>query len=347
VFGVTGTMVIDRSAGRLYAVDVNSAVWALRLDTGKVVRGWPVNVSSATGDFYWGGLALSRGWLYTGVASLCDNGIWHGGIVAVNVRHPRRTNRWLTVSGPGLFGGGIWGWGGVSIDDRSGVVYAATGNSQGSAREDAGYAEAVVALSPTLAVQQYNQPLRTPCCITDRDFGTTPVLIHARGCPPQLVALNKNGDLFLYDRGNIAAGPVQALWVAANSAQSPLPLIGVPAFDPATRTLVLMSPTTPSTPGLRAGLQALTLTSGCRFVVRWSGWSDPPNAYSPPTIARGVVYFGSGRNGFLRAFRLSDGRQLWNWRPSTQPIFAAPAVDRATVFFAGWDGNVWAFKPGG
>jgi outer membrane protein assembly factor BamB len=108
-----------------------------------------------------------------------------------------------------------------------------------------------------------------------------------------------------------------------------------------------MSPTTPSTPGLRAGLQALTLTSGCRFVVRWSGWSDPPNAYSPPTIARGVVYFGSGRNGFLRAFRLSDGRQLWNWRPSTQPIFAAPAVDRATVFFAGWDGNVWAFKPGG
>jgi glucose dehydrogenase len=141
------------------------------------------------------------------VASLCDNGIWHGGIVAVKVRHPRRTNRWLTVSGRGLFGGGIWGWGGVSIDDRSGVVYAATGNSQGSAREDAGYAEAVVALSPTLAVQQYNQPLRTPCCITDRDFGTTPVLIHARGCPPQLVALNKNGDLFLYDRANIAAGP--------------------------------------------------------------------------------------------------------------------------------------------
>ncbi|HEY6398955.1 MAG TPA: PQQ-binding-like beta-propeller repeat protein, partial [Solirubrobacteraceae bacterium] len=347
MFGVTGTMLIDRAAGRLYAVDVNGNVWALRLDSGKVVPGWPVRVSSAPGDFFWSALALSRGRLYVPVSSLCDAGYSHGGIVAVDVRQPRRVIRWQTVSGAGLFGGGVWGWGGVSLDDRSGMVYAATGNSQGSAREDEGYGEAVVALSPTLGVRQYNQPLHAPFQIGDRDFGTTPVLIHARGCPAQLVALNKDGSLFLYDRNSIAAGPVQALWAAANSAQSPIPLIGVPAFDPVTRTLVLVSPTTPSTPGLRAGMQALTLTSACRFVVRWSGWSDPPNAGSAPTIARGVVYLGSGRNGFVRAFRLSDGRQLWSWRPSTEAIFAAPAVDRSTLFVAGWSGYVWAFRRGG
>jgi outer membrane protein assembly factor BamB len=346
VFGVTGTMLIDRAAGRLYAVDVNGKVWALRLASGKVVRGWPVTLRSSSGDFYWSALALSRGRLYVPVASLCDGGYSHGGIVAVDVRHPRHTIRWQTVSGPGLYGGGIWGWGGVSVDG-SGDVYAATGNSQGTSSESVGYSEAVVRLSPDLGVQQFNQPLVPPFLIGDRDFGTTPVLINAPGCPPQLVALNKDGDLFLYDRQNIAAGPVQALWVAANSPQSPIPLLGVPAFDPATRTLVLVSPSTPSTPGLQMGVQALTLGASCRFAVRWSRWFDPPDAGSPPTIARGVIYLGSGRNGFLRAFRLSDGRQLWNWRPSTQAIFAAPAVDRATMIAAGWDGNVWAFKPGG
>jgi outer membrane protein assembly factor BamB len=292
-------------------------------------------------------LAPSRGWLYVPVASFCDAGYSHGGIVAVNVRHPRRTLHWQTVSATGLYGGWVWGWRGVSVDDRTGAVYAATGNSQGSAREDEGYAEAVVPLGPRLVVEQYNQPLRPPYQIGDRDFGTTPVLINARGCPPQLVALNKDGNLYLYDRDNIAAGPVQALWVAANSAQSPIPLIGIPAFDPATRALVLVSPTTPSTPGLQMGVQALTLTSSCRFAVRWSRSFDPPDAGSPPTIARGVVYLGSGRNGFLRAFRLSDGRQLWSWRSSTEAIFAPPAVDRSTLLAAGWDGNVWAFRPGG
>ncbi len=58
VFGVTGTMLIDRAAGRLYAVDVNGNVWALRLDSGKIVPGWPVRVSSAPSDFFWSGLAL-------------------------------------------------------------------------------------------------------------------------------------------------------------------------------------------------------------------------------------------------------------------------------------------------
>ncbi len=62
--------------------------------------------------------------------------------------------RWQTVSGTGLYGGGIWGWGGVAVDDQTGVVFAATGNSQGSGREDLGYGEAVVALSPSLGVQQ-------------------------------------------------------------------------------------------------------------------------------------------------------------------------------------------------
>src|SRR5205085_1069982 len=159
---------------------------------------------------------LSHGWLYLTVASLCDLGKWNGGVVAVDLRRPKHVLHWLTVPPSLGGGGGIWGWGGVSVEDRSGVVFAATGNSSGAASETLGASEAVVALSPKLAAEQVNQPLMPPFMIGDRDFGTTPVLLNASGCPPQLIALNKDGELLLYDRNRIDAGPVQRVWVAAN-----------------------------------------------------------------------------------------------------------------------------------
>jgi outer membrane protein assembly factor BamB len=345
VFGVYGTLAIDRSAGRVYAVDANGRAWAFQLGSGKVVAGWPVSTRSAAGEFVWGALTLSRGWLYVAVASLCDLGDYNGGIVAINLGHPAQTLRWLTVPGAltAEFGGGIWGWGGVSVDHRTGDVYAATGNSLPiSAPEDEGYSEAVVRLSSRLVLEQYDKPLHPPFKSFDRDFGTTPVLIDARGCPAQTVAINKDGELFLYDRDAVSAGPRQRIWVA--SPTGVVPLYGVPAFDPATRTLVLTSPSTPSTHGLRVGIQALTLTSRCRFAVRWSRPFDPPSAGSAPTIAGGVIYLSSGRTGFLHALRLSDGRELWSWS-TNQQTFAALAIDHGTVFDADWAGQVWAFRP--
>lgn len=89
VFGVTGTLVVDRAAGRAYAVDVNGRAWALRLGSGKSVAGWPVRTRSDPADFVWGALALSHGWLYFGVASVCDTGYYHGGILAINTRDPK------------------------------------------------------------------------------------------------------------------------------------------------------------------------------------------------------------------------------------------------------------------
>jgi hypothetical protein len=275
---------------------------------------------------------------------LCDVGTYRGGITAVSAAHPTAMRRWFTTAGTAAYAGGIWSWGGVSVDDATGAVYAATGNSLGTSREDAGHAESVVALTAGLAVRQANDPLRGPFHIGDRDFGSTPVLVHARGCPAQAVAINKNGQLFLYDRGHIAQGPRQRLRVAADSL-SAVPLYGMPAYDGPTRTLVLVSPSTPPASHLRAGVQAFRLGSNCRLAPRWNKRFDPPDAGSAPTIAGGVAYIGTGRNGWLRAFRLSDGSQLRAFHVATRPVFAAPAVDRGTLLVGDWSGFVSAFRP--
>ncbi len=346
VFGVTGTLVADPRGGRVYAVDVNGDAWAFSIADGATVPGWPVPVHATGRAFVWSALTLSRGWLYVPVASLCDTGIYRGGITAASTARPSVQSRWYTTAGTAAYAGGIWGWGGVSVDDTTGEVFAATGNSLGTSREDAGDAESVVALSAGLSLRQVNDPLRGPFHISDRDFGTTPVLVHARGCPAQAVAINKDGELFLYDRAHISQGPRQRLRVAADSPTA-VPLYGMPAYDGRTRTLVLVSPSTPPASHLRAGVQAFHLGASCRLVARWNKRFDQPGAGSAPTIAGGVVYIGTGRDGWLRAFRLSDGVQLWARHVATHPVFAAPAVDRGTLLVADWSGFVSAFRPPG
>ncbi len=342
-FGVTGTMVVDKPSGRLYAVDVNGLAWAFSLTDGRVAAGWPIRVHPRGPDFVWGALAIAAGKLYVPIASLCDSGRYRGGVAAVDLAHPTRVINWQTTSAP-VYGGGIWGWGGVSIDGTSGDVYAATGNAIGGASEADGDGESVVRLSPTLEPREGNTPLAPPFKVYDRDFGTTPVLIDAKGCPPLLVAINKVGALYVYERGDLAAGPTQTLMVAADSPDG-IPLYGMPAYDAATRTLVLVSPTTPSNSPLRAGVQAFALTNSCQFALKWQQKFDPPDAGSAPTIAGGVVYIGSGRNGWLQAFRLTDGARLWGRYLAGGTIFAAPAVDGGTVYVGTWSGELVALRP--
>src|SRR5207237_251231 len=82
-----------------------------------------------------------------------------GGMEALNVNRAGGVRSWRTTAGRAVFGGGIWGWGGVSIDNRTGAVYAATGNSYGIAGEAVPYAESVVQLSAGLVLRRWNDPL--------------------------------------------------------------------------------------------------------------------------------------------------------------------------------------------
>src|SRR5205085_11288452 len=145
---------------------------------------------------------------------------------------------------------------------------------------------------------------------------------------------NKDGELFLYDRRRISDGPVQRLRVAGQGIG--IPLYGMPAWDPGSRTLVLVSPTTPPGGTLLEGLQAFRLGPDCRFTLRWQQPFDPPRAGSAPTIAGSVIYAGTGRNGRVRAYRLRDGHPLWERHLSHKAIMAAPAVDSGSLYVGDW-----------
>jgi hypothetical protein len=207
----------------------------------------------------------------------------------------------------------------------------------------AGNSDRLVQLSDRLKFIARDQPLRPPYPIDDRDFGTAPLLIRARGCQPKLLTFDKVGWMWLYNRNDIKAGPRQSIHVA-NTTGNHIPLYGMAAYDPGSRKLVLSTPTAPPGAPWGPGLIAFHLDRSCRFSFSWqASFFDPPYAGSSPMIAGGVVYIGSGRNGVIRAYRLSDGRQLWS-SGTGSTIFATPSIDSATLFVGDWNGRLWAYR---
>jgi outer membrane protein assembly factor BamB len=96
---------------------------------------------------------------------------------------------------------------------------------------------------------------------------------------------------------------------------------------------------------LRAGIQTFVLSPHCRLYPSWQQSFDSPDAGSAPTIAEGVLYIGTGRNGVLRAYRLNDGQRLWAAGLGATS-FTTPSVADGRVFAGTWRGDLWAFRAG-
>ena len=144
---------------------------------------------------------------------MCDIPPYWGRVIAIHTATPSIAASWsvVHVGDEVKQGGGIWGYGGVSFSPDTGHLYTASGNSFGLFNNLA-YGDKVLELDRRLRLLASNDP-GVPLT-GDHDFGSTPVLMHAAGCPPQFSVLNKNGKLYLYEQGTVASGPVQQVALA-------------------------------------------------------------------------------------------------------------------------------------
>jgi len=358
--GITGTPVVDRSTGRIYAVTDDGALRTLSLATGaQLLAAVPVVTSPAT-NVVWGGLTLVDGNLYFPTGSDgCDTPPWQGGIYQVGVAGatPQVLNHWLTV--PSLpaatAGGGIWGYGGVSVDTATNHLYAASADDGTGLSATEGYtpyAGSLLALdqntnllgwyqAPQPAV--YNCGSAPPC---DQDFAATPLIFQPTGCPAMVAAGNKNGNLYVTAESALEANAgydgskVQV--VAVNDTYDDLGLGGLsgsPVYDPTTN-MVYVSDSGAGLTGIKAGLVALAVQPDCSLKVAWSQTVGTPVSNSPnssPVLADGVIYMGVD-NGTVAAFDPATGAPLWTSAASGVAVYAPPVVANGEVFAASWSG---------
>ena len=339
-FGVSAAALIHRAERRVYVAAADGKVHALDLATGREDQGWPVTVAEdPTTDFVWSAPTLWQDRLYVGIGSHCELGPREGRIVAIDTRTAQKPNVfWVSQEGPPI-GGSVWGWGGVSVDRRSGDVFAVTGNAE-NFPENVEYADQVIRLTRDLKPLASHAP---PVVGFDDDFGSSPVLFQREGCPPQLVTMRKHGALYLYDRNAIASGPKQTL----NMSGTPFRFIGVPAYWPDENMVFVANPTPPPDENYTHGMIAFRVTAGCRLEVAWqqtSGRND--SVVSPPVVANGVVYYGDGTGNQLHAFDARTGKRLWSSAPKDLEgaVFAAPVVVDGTVLAVAWDGRLHAWR---
>jgi len=214
-------------------------------------------------------------------------------------------------------------------------VYAATGNSIGDT-EDYGWSERVVRLTHALFVERSDHPALVG---RDSDFGATPMLYQPPGCPPELLAKNKDGVLYRYDRDAIGHGAVQVRRTSRTNGHYQ----GLPAYSAETNMVYLAN----SSNHLKFthGLVAFRIRGDCTLVRDWQQPVGIDNDIPPsPTVANGVVYYADASGDRLFAFDAVTGKHLWDSGSAIHgALYAAPMVVNGRLYVGSFDGHLYAF----
>jgi hypothetical protein len=337
--GILGTPVIDAAGGRIYVAAFFSNdtyhVIGLSLSTGAVQMDTTLNMSG----FDWtiqqqrGALALHGGYVYVPIGGRDgDCGTYYGWVVGVPTNGSTTLNVYRTAGA----GSSLWAAGGLAIDDSTGDVFGATGNGVAGGCNSVDQNDAVVRLSPTLALQDYFMPndWQNGWCTNDQDLGSAgPLLISSS----LLFQSGKAGGGFLLNPYGLGGVDGQAF----------------PTPKPQTyaRADVCLGNTSDATFGGFAyaapfvyveceghGLVALnTNTAAPSFTPCGTSCGSPDwnaggsTTFGPPIVAGGAVWVANNGGG-LYAFNASTGAQLFHSAGFAVHRFVTPAEAGGQVF---------------
>jgi hypothetical protein len=363
ILGVQATGAVVRTAdkvpGAVY-IGLNGQVHALQLTDGSELPGWPVVIptpfppSTDTDADIHDGANIVDGELYLGTSGHCDANPYYGRVVQIDTGAAKLAHVWFTMTGspklPTIYGGGVWGWGGVSVDPtaNAGGVYVATGNAKAVPQQQ-GDAEKILDLGKAVSSVAGVAGPKIPG--GDNDYGSTPVVFQPEGCSTKLLAaVNKTGLLVLEAIGADGKLTVrQSLKIALATTS----FIGMVAWDPVDQLLLLTTPTDGPAPYVH-GLNALRIDPSCGDAPLSLVWQTtkyrfgdklPVGNMSSPTVANGLAWFGVGIPGAATPPRLlavatangpsyTAGQVMWQSGPLAcfPKTGGAPTVVNGQVF---------------
>jgi outer membrane protein assembly factor BamB len=340
--GILGTPVIDVTGGRIYVTTLFASdhlyrVFGLDLATGTIML--TTALSPLGTGFDWtiqqqrGALAVANGYVYVpfgGRAGDCFDGStpYYGWVVGVPTSGTGSFNVFQTPSSAES----VWAAGGVVVDDTSHNVFVSTGNAipcPGSSLSDA-----VVRLSPTLAMQDFFEPndWEANWCTLDLDLGSaSPVLIS----PNLMFASGKYGGGFLLDPTNL--GGVNGQLYPPNSPYQQAEVCFGSHAGVTYGSFAYAAPFVYVECDLR-GLVALNVNTStpsfsvCDAACAAPNWTAAgTTTFGPPIVAGGAVWVASDGGG-LYAFNASNGAQIYHSAGFGINRFVTPAEAGGQVF---------------
>ena len=391
--GVGGTAAYDPGSRALYVVGNSNAYTngpttnsLVRLDAGS---GSTVNHVDFGGtlqnnyelNFAHTAVTLSNGTAYVGTGASCDISSWRGRVSAINVSQMSVAASYFPLWNPPAQpygGGGIWGWGGVSLD-FNGNVLTGVGNADvggsingpiqppfvAAPQEYSGNAEAFMELSGDLSTTlATNHPIARNIYnnqASDLDLNGTPAIFQSfgAGCPTMAALQGKSGGLFVYDIARISSGPSAQYQLAPSTYSDGF--LGSPAFSKATGLLYAAVASSVSPTLYSPGMMAVNPGCGSPSVV-WHTAFGPDSTVTgvprgvPAVSAGGVVFVstscdsmggvcgGNGPYGALWELDAMNGTILNGGKPVlyTNSVLRAPAtIDGNWVYVVDTGGELY------
>jgi hypothetical protein len=352
--GITSAPYIDMSSRTMYLAAATGTatsgiktymIYALSIDDGSTVSGWPIDVSTLTSSGgtafnpgpqnQRGGLALLNGYLYVDFGGQDgDCGNYNGWVVAVPVADPSKATGFATAAQ----GGGMWTVAGLVSDGTD--MFSVSGNATGGSGTNWSDYESEgvfrftngTAFDPTNTKNWFSPTNWQSLDGSDTDLtGAGPLALDVPGATPSalVVAMGKSGVMHLLDRSNLGgifSGGNGVTGEGINSAQ-----VG--------------------TQDLRGAAAAYTTSTGTYIVVHTdgNGQSCPMGsgnlvavqitATSPPTIQPAWCANSGGSGSPIVTTTDASGSNAIVW------VVGAEGSNQLT----GWDGNTGAsiFNGGG
>jgi hypothetical protein len=376
--GITGTPVIDLTARTIYvAANTNDAgtvrqkIYALSLDDGSTVDGWPVDVSASVsfGSLPFsslpqgqrGALLLRNGYLYVPYGGhFGDCGSYHGWVVAVPTNDPSSPSAYATEA----LRGGIWAPAGLSSDGSA--VFTATGNTVNATTWMGG--EAVFRLGDGASFSgetaDHFYPSNWRALDTgDADVGgVAPIVVDVVGANPSalLVAIGKNGVAYLVDRSNLGGqgtgDGIRGEGVYSDRIVNPIVINAPAAFTASSGTYVAMASSGNGIgcPGSAGNLVVFQITATMPPTISIAWCAIVGGRYAPivtTTDGTSDSVLWTISSGFpsnkLRAYNAETGEVLFDGGGTPDAIgtlkgFLAPIAVNGRIFIAG-DNQLYAF----
>jgi outer membrane protein assembly factor BamB len=201
--GITGTPVIDPASRTVYLVDFllpgDHELVALNVETGAVRFRRPIDPAgfSPLVEQQRAALTIANGKVYVAFGGLYgDCGAYRGAVVAVALDGSGDPLTWLV---PTKREGGLWAPSGPAVD-AAGNLFVAVGNGESTDPATFDYGNAVVRLTPELALADYWAPSDfAALSAADQDLGSIgPVLLG-----PQLFVAGKSGTGYVLNMAQL------------------------------------------------------------------------------------------------------------------------------------------------
>jgi outer membrane protein assembly factor BamB len=181
----------------------------------------------------------------------------------------------------------------------------------------------------------------------DSDFGSTPTPVDVEGCPPLLAALNKTGNMFVWQRKKPGVGPTQVMSISYDGSHGLL--VGMAAYDPATQMLFINNPISSKDGSVTNGGIAMQVTSpACTLGIVWqttygTDQFSPNTRSTDPVVAGGVVWFVTGEGKSVLAFNEMTGAPLWSSGSTLKSTTASPVTVEDGQMFVQSGSKLYAF----